>query len=205
MTYADTSVAASMSYDYRVYARDAAGNVSAGSNLAAATTQGSTPTSSSLTFAPVADATVRQARPTTNYGAARTLGADNGSGVAVASYLRFTVSGIPPGAAVRHAILRLYVPSDGTPSGPPVYAVPDNSWAETTVTWNSRPAAAATATAPGPGRLGGGTWVEYDVTPLVGGNGTFSVAVGPTPTTDGTAFNSREATSNQPQLVVTYG
>jgi len=41
------------------------------------------------------------------------------------------------------------------------------------------------------------------VTPLVAGNGTYSFVVGPTPTTDGVIFNSREATTNRPQLVIT--
>src|SRR5918912_289115 len=45
--------------------------------------------------------------------------------------------------------------------------------------------------------------MEYDVTPLIAGNGTYSLDIGPTPTTDGTVYSSREATTNKPQLVVT--
>ncbi len=46
------------------------------------------------------------------------------------------------------------------------------------------------------------TWVDYDVTPLVTGDGTLSVVL-KTLSTDGVNFASREATSNRPQLLVT--
>jgi hypothetical protein len=39
----------------------------------------------------------------------------------------------------------------------------------------------------------------------VTGNGTYTLVLGPSTTTDGVVFNSKEATSNKPQLVVTLG
>ena len=46
-----------------------------------------------------------------------------------------------------------------------------------------------------------GVWVEYAVTSVVTGNGTYSFKISPT-SSDGTDFNSREARTNKPQLVL---
>ena len=68
----------------------------------------------------------------------------------------------------------------------------------------ARPARALTATAD-VGALPAGTRAEWDVTPLVSGDGNVTLVVGPTPTTDGVFFSSREATTvaNRPQLIIT--
>ena len=79
--------------------------------------------------------------------------------------------------------------NDATNNGPAVYQA-GNSWTETGITWNNRPA-----------RIGGPsdnkvaipmeTWVEYDVIPLVPGNGEVTlVLVGDS--TDGANFASKE-------------
>ena len=56
------------------------------------------------------------------------------------------------------------------------------------------------------GAIATGTWVEYDVTSLVSGNGTFSFVLATT-STDSVDFYSRSAaqTTLLPQLVVTFG
>jgi chitodextrinase len=200
-TFTDTTVTAGQAYDYQVVARDAAGNLSAPSNKVTVTAVGGT---STLTFSPVADSSVKQASPSTNYGTSASLNSDSGSGVAMESYVRFTVSGVGS-ATVRSAKLRLYVPSDATADGPGIYACTASAcstWTESGITWNTRPARATTATAE-TGRISAGTWVEYDVTPLVHGDGTYTLVIGPTPTTDGVNFSSRQATTNRPQLVIT--
>ena len=124
--------------------------------------------------------------------------------MAIESYLRFTVTGVGSGT-VQNAKLRLYVPSDGTPDGPGVYGCTDpacGSWTETGINWNNRPPRASTPTAD-VGAISSGRYVEWDVTPLITGDGSYTLVVGPTPTTDGTVFSSDEATANKPQLVVT--
>jgi hypothetical protein len=92
--------------------------------------------------------------------------------------------------------------TDSTPNGPAVYGVADTSWSETGLTWNNKPARGTTAT-DNKGAVSSGTWVEYNVTPLVTGNGTVSFAlIGDS--SDGLDVYSREGTQ-PPQLVVTAG
>ena len=204
-TFTDTSVAAGQSYDYIVRARDASGKVSPDSNIASVATPAAGG-GSTLTFAPDADASVKEASAAANFGASTSLNSDSGAGVAMESYLRFTVRGVGT-ASVQSAKLRLFVPSDGTADGPGVYGCTVagcGTWTESAITWGNRPARATSATRD-VGAIAAGTTVEWDVTPLVSGDGTFTVVVGPTPTTDGVVFSSREAAGNKPQLVVTTG
>ena len=74
-------------------------------------------------------------------------------------------------------------------TAPPVYTA-GNSWTETAVNWNTRPARTS-----GHDRRQGSdranTWVEFDVTPFVTGNGTYSFSLAQT-TSDGVDFRSRE-------------
>ena len=206
-TFSDTTASAGQSYDYQVRARDAAGNVSGPSNTASVTTPAAPPPSTTLgPFRASHDASVKEASPTANFGTSTSLNSDSGTGVAMESYLRFTVSGVGT-RTVKSAKLRLFVPSDGTADGPGVYACTDlacDSWTETSITWNTRPSRAVAATAD-VGAITAGNFVEWDVTPLITGDGTFTLVIGPTPTTDGVIFSSDEATTNQPQLVVTVG
>lgn len=88
----------------------------------------------------------------------------------------------------------------GTANGPAVYTA-SSTWTEVGITWSNRPAVTA-----GPrddkAAISSGTWVEFDVTPFVGGNGTYTFVLRTT-STDGIDFSSHEATTNRPQLVVT--
>jgi len=155
-------------------------------------------------FRAVDDASVKQVSPTSNFGSSASLNSDSGTGVAMESYLRFTVTGVGA-ATVASARLRLFVPSDATVDGPGVYgcsAAACATWKETGITWNTRAPRASTATAD-VGAIKAGTFVEWDVTPLITGDGTYTLVIGPTPTTDGTVFSSDEASTNRPQLVVT--
>jgi len=195
-SYADTSVDPNTSYDYQVRALDAAGNISDPSNTASATTP-SAPTV--LTLSPDADAKVQQSSPTTNYATAN-LGADFSTGTSnIESFLRFTVSGVSAGS-VLSAKLRVHSTSDGTADGPAVYTT-GTTWSETTVNWDNRPAATSAAT-DDKGAIPANTWVEYDVTPFVTGNGTYSFRLA-TISTDGVFFAQREATDFRPELVLT--
>ena len=136
--------------------------------------------------------------PAINFGASDYLAADGGA-TGDESFVRFEVSGLT--GAVTRATLRLYASSD-TPDGPAVYAA-TGDWTEAGVTWNTKPALTT-----GPfgdlGAIGANVWVEFDVTALVQGNGTFDFGLAQ-PGSDGVKFNSREAATNRPQLVVTTG
>jgi hypothetical protein len=69
------------------------------------------------------------------------------------------------------------------------------------VTWNDRPARTGAA-ADNKDRLNAGTWVEYNVTPLVTGNGIFSFAF-VEDSDSSVVFSSREG-DQPPQLIVTF-
>jgi hypothetical protein len=196
-TYTDTSAAAGASYAYHVIARDAADNVSGPSNTVTVTVQAST----IATFPAAADSRVAEAKPGQNFGTSAVLRVDGGSDPDVESNLRFGVSGVS--GAVQRAILRVYATA-GTVDGPAVYAT-DNDWTETGIIWTNRPAR-TTGAMDDKGLIATGTWVEYDVTSLVSGNGAFSFVLATT-SRDSADFHSRNSTQTalRPQLVVTHG
>lgn len=152
---------------------------------------------STLTFTPVADASVQAASPARNFGTGTLLLSDRSP--LEESYLRFSVAGVS--GTVTSAKLRLYV-SNGTSNGPALHPVA-GGWTESGVTWDTRPSRTGAAVA-NLGTLGAGTFVEYDVTALVRGNGTYDLALVPE-TSDGVDFASRESAdaSRRPQLVLT--
>src|SRR5256714_6336334 len=148
-----------------------------------------------VTAAPDADATVAEATPTANLGTAPTLQADQSP--VLESYLRFTLAGLS--GTVTAARLRLRA-VDASADGPAVYPT-DPGWTEQGITWATKPAHAGPAAAD-VGAVKAGTWVEYDVTSLVHGDGSYAFALAGT-SKDGTDFASREAAADRPRLVVT--
>jgi hypothetical protein len=142
-----------------------------------------------------ADSYVQKTDPKKNFGSKTTLIVD-GTDDPREVYARFSVNAA---GAIRKAVLRMYV-TDGTKDGPRLYQAANNTWAESSIIWNNRPG----ATGPVLGNLGkvnDKVWVEYDVTSVVTGNGSYSfVLVGDS--TESTEFTSREG-SNKPQLVLT--
>ena len=155
-------------------------------------------TTSTLTFITEADAQVEENNPGTNTGTSNNLEVINSNNRSIESYLRFTVSGTS--GTVQSALLRVYSTTDSTRNGPAVYAT-GNSWSETGITWNNRPARTSGA-ADNKGSIPKNTWVEYNVTALVTGNGTYSFVLAGD-SNDDIIFSAREG-SNPPQLVVTF-
>jgi chitodextrinase len=190
-SYSDTSVSPQTTYTYEVRARDGAGNLSAPSNSVTVTTPEPLTTH---TYAPAADARVQEANPSTNFGTATALRTDAGPGVD--THLRFDVSGL--NGTVQSARLRLYA-TNAAVDGPTVRETADN-WGETTITWANRPATSGPVT-DDRASVPVNAYTEWDVTPAITGNGTFSFVLSQTHT-DGADFNSREASANRPQLVV---
>jgi hypothetical protein len=191
-SFNDTTVSFAVTNTYQVRALDGAGNRSGFSNTA--------PVLLTYKISPDADAQVVQAKPTTNYGTGATssLRTDGGSEPDVDSYLRFTVNGI---GTAQSAKLRVYAYS-ATADGPAVYTT-GTGWAEDQITWNTTPPVTS-----GPfedkGAITSGSWVEYDVGPLVGGDGTYSFRLAQN-SADGVDFRPREYSDAglRPQLVVT--
>jgi chitodextrinase len=189
--YADAAVAPATGYSYQVDAVDAAGNRSARSAPAAATTPGA---GGPQTLVPVADAYTSEGAPTTRYGAATTLRVD--ATPLTRSYLRFSVSGLA--APATRATLRVYAASSHS-AGHDVHAVADSAWEEGTITHASAPALGARV---GSSRAAtAGSWTSVDVTSLVTGNGPLTIGLS---TASGTALSlaSRESGANAAQLVI---
>jgi hypothetical protein len=198
--FTDTTVAPSTAYAYVVRARDAAGYTSDPSNEATATTPAAGGMPTIVRVVADADAMVKEGSPGTNYGANTALRVDAGADPDVESYLRFSVSGLS-GGPVQDARLRLWATS-ATTNGPAAYSTA-TAWTEAGtggITWSTRPARTSPAT-DDKASVSAGTWVEFDVTSLVTGNGTFSFVLAGT-STDGLDLSSREGV-NAPELVVT--
>jgi parallel beta-helix repeat protein len=151
------------------------------------------PSSGGFTFNPTADSYVTEASPTTNYGTSTQVRAD-GSPI-VRAYLRFDVQGVA--GTVTSAKLRIYANSASS-VGHEVRRVADTGWGETTITFSNAPNVDAPTGTSGPFSAGG--YVEVDVSSLITGNGTYSLAV-TTPHTTAISYASREST-NAPVLVV---
>jgi hypothetical protein len=155
------------------------------------------------TFAPVADAYVSQSSPTTSYATNSQLQAVGGSSSAKQAFLRFNVSGLPAGANIASARLRLVVVNDSTGGG--VFSpVTNTSWPES-ITWNTRPAIGGPALAT-LGAVALNQAVEVDVAGAIGGNGAFSFAISmPSANTNTVGYASREnsTAANRPRLVIT--
>jgi chitodextrinase len=190
-SYSDTSVQPNTTYSYTVVAIDTAGNRSAGSDPATATTPAP---ASTLTFTPVADTFVESDLPSSNFGGITSVQVD-GSPVKD-MLLKFTVSGV--GARpVTGATLRLFC-VDPSSSGGQFRRVLDTSWVENGVTWSTAPAADPTAFG-SIGTVATGSWYTLSV-PFVTSDGTYSIRVNST-STNGADYSSKEG-ANPPQLIV---
>lgn len=157
------------------------------------------PTSGSLTFIAEADARVKASNPTQNYGSGATLQVDGASDSGLESFLQFTVTGVS--SKVQHAVLRLFVTDNGTNDGPAIYLT-DNSWKEKDINWNNRPQPSSDVL-DNKGSIDPNSWVEYNVTSRVTGDGTFSFVL-IADSNDGVVFSSRQG-SKPPQLELTFG
>jgi hypothetical protein len=147
-----------------------------------------------------ADARVEAGAPDTNFGTSSKLRSTNAP-PAQESWLKFTLAGLT--GTVQSAKLRVFDSNDATNNGPAVYEA-GSSWTESGLTWNNRPARIGSPS-DNKVQIAIGTWVEYDVAPLVSANGDVTfVLVGDS--TDGANFASKEYTdpSKKAQLEVTF-
>src|SRR5215204_1761324 len=150
-----------------------------------------------LTIIAEADSRVPEAKPDVNFGNDPVLFVDGGEvDPDIETYIRFTVTDIS--GTVSNAQLRLFV-TDATQNGPALYTT-SNSWNETDITWNNRPAQTSVALAD-KDALTKDSWVDYDVTNTVTANGTYSFVLA-TDAANLVGFSSREGIA-APQLIVT--
>jgi hypothetical protein len=119
------------------------------------------------------------------------------------AFIRFTVSGLPNGALVQSAKLRLVVTNDSTGGGD-FRSIGDTSWAEN-ITWNTKPAIDGSLRA-SVGAVAVGDIVVVDLTGAIGGNGSYSFAITlPSSNSNTVGYATRENTTaaNRPQLIIT--
>ena len=153
-----------------------------------------------LSVSPVADAYVRSTAPASKYGTQKDVRARLGSASSPTTYRSFLRFDVPAFAApVRSVKLRLWVTDSSSDGGSLTLA--DNAWVESTVTWDTQPAAIG-GTIASLGATVSGTWVEWDVTSTVTGPGTYTFALTNT-LTNGAYYSSREG-EKMPQLRALY-
>lgn len=156
-------------------------------------------TTTTATFTAAEDTFVRSRSPSTNFGQYPTLQADSYPSVK-RILMRFHVTGIPDGASVRSATLRLSAIDHSRQAGE-VHAVRGN-WSQATTTWSNAPSVGGTiANLSSPAIVG--TWREANVTSAVTGNGAIDFYV-VTRSSDGVDYISREARVNSPTLTVDW-
>jgi hypothetical protein len=152
----------------------------------------------------VADAQVHSSNSGTNYATTTTLRVrDDTSDYRF--YLQFDIAGL--GGPVQQAVVRLYC-TDGSPSGGTLHRVSNDylnsttPWVETGLTWNNAPVMDGAPLAT-PGAVTAGTWIEFDVTAAIAGDGIYSFGVW-SANSNSAYYSSREGT-NPPVLAVTTG
>jgi arylsulfatase A-like enzyme len=157
-------------------------------------------TASTTTLTAQADAFVVSSAPNSNRGSAIPLRINDD---VKRSYFRFDVAGLPAGESVTAATLKVFTTSVAKCSQGAEVLRANDTWDESTITWNNQPGPTGSALA----QVTSWTtnkYVNFDVTSAVTGSGPVSFllrhASGCTPTGDAT-FHSREGTK-KPQLVV---
>ena len=155
-----------------------------------------------LSLAASKDAMVKYAAPTTNFGTATNMQCSGQSGFAKQMFLQFNVSGIPTGATIISATLKIDSQTTGTGRSITAHTVANTSWSETTVTWNTKPTlgtARSTVSS-----YTAGAYAQWDVTAAVTGNANVTFGLDSTYAGD-TNFYSRESGSaTAPSLVIVY-
>lgn len=160
---------------------------------------------------PSADTFVSSSTAKTNYGSSIALVVCQGS----TSYVQFNLAGIPAGASISKATLRLYVDAVAKAGKFDVYQL-NSSWAENTLTYNTPPPPLGISVTNGTGvSVTTANWNQFlliDITALAQGwvNGTIpnnGVALALTSGSSGSfSFDSKESllTGNGPELEIAF-
>jgi glucose/arabinose dehydrogenase len=158
--------------------------------------------------APAADAYARNGTyAAQNFGLAPTLDVKHSSSIdnQRQSFVRFAIGT----GTVGRAVLRLHGGLSSAGEVPvPIHAVATTTWAESSLTWNTRPARGSTPVTTVRVRGTARTWYEWDVTSyvraerLAGRTAVGFVLLGTVATTPYASFSSRNAASNRPELFI---
>ncbi|MEE2523899.1 DUF7594 domain-containing protein [Pseudarthrobacter sp. J47] len=183
--------------------KDAAGNALASDKTWTFTTaaaSGGGGTSETVTLTATADSWVAGGAANTNYGTSTTMSVDNSP--VETTYLKFDLSAYA-GRTVESATLQLRSAGSGSTGKQNVKLVTDDSWTESGITYNNRPALGTSIGTLGPTAANSNYSVPLTASALAGELGQqLSLGLDAT-STDGLDLNSREAGSTAPKLVLT--
>lgn len=153
-------------------------------------------------YTPTDDAKISSINPNKNYGSITRLEVRK-STYTLHSYLKFNVTGLS--GTSTSARIRLYSVANSKDGGS-IYTVSNNyketdiPWLESGLTYNNAPTIAgeplSTVT-----NVTAYSWIDFDVTAAITGNGEYSFALANT-SSQYNIYNSREAEQNQPELII---
>jgi hypothetical protein len=157
------------------------------------------------TFELLADTYTSSTAPAQNFGAATDVRSVAGTGVNLKSDAFFQVNVMGLTRPVQNAKLRLYV-TNASNQGVAIYSVSNTykdtatPWTELGLNYNNAPAIGGTPLS-SVGVGAANTWVEFDVTAAIAGNGVYSFGLRALSTND-VRYSSKEAANNKPQLII---
>ena len=160
-------------------------------------------TNISTNLTPIADTYVNGGASTTNYGTTTSMITKTSSTDRYA-YLKFDLSGVS--GSITSAKLKLFTKSLSSASTRSVYALSNDSWSETDITWNNKPSYGSELS--NLNITSNGAYVEWDITSYINseytGDKTASLCVNdPVSNNDtGIDFYSKENGSNTPVLTI---
>ena len=166
-------------------------------------TAAAAPPGTSFTFGPVADTYVSQASPSNSYATSTTFSAVDGSGSAKQIFIRFDVGGMPVGAVVNSAKLRLYVTNELDQRRDCAERIGQFVAGSADMEQQAGDHWAVRATL---GAVAINTAIEVDLGAAITGNGSYSFAItlpAGNSNTVGYAARENSAAANRPQLVIT--
>jgi hypothetical protein len=171
---------------------------------------------STVILNPINDTYVDQEHPDTPHNGVnngQNLWVNGKTGEIEHAYLMFDVSSIPVGSIITSAVLSLYLTDFRHDSSQDVHHVADDSWSQSTVTWNNMPAfdVAVLGTATRPSLVS--TWEVWDL--LANSNWTYAVDLADQRlslliknSVEGVLgyekYSSYDSGSNVPKLEITY-
>ena len=160
------------------------------------------PPTVTLTFNPIKDAMVKQAAAGSNFGTATNMQVSAQSNFAKQMFLQFDVTGIPTGATVVSATLKITPQLSYTGRSITAHTVSNTTWSETGITWTNKPALGASlSTVSNHTQNVASAW---NVTSTVTGNADKTYGLVSAYSGD-TNFNARESgTATDPELVIVY-
>ncbi len=192
--YSDTNVSPAITYTYSITAFDLVGQRSVDSDKTKVLIPGN---ANFLSFTPDADAYVSSAKPDSKYGNAPFLRIN--SSPEMNGYLHFTVSDLADRSIA--GVRLLLFANNSNKNGFTLHLAEAGKWDEKKMTYPQAPGLSSVIASSGP--IEEGTWVTFDLSEFVTGEGSYSFAI-TTLSTRSISLASHESGINAPQLIVDF-